>query len=217
VVKAHLPTKPTEVVYQGVDPSEYSGRYDDIGLKRPAVVVIQNHAILPKVEGLLSFRRVIQKLPAVNFYIAEGEDFGQSYLPLIKESFSRCNNVHFVKGINNPTAVRNMLGSADAYVLASGLDCCPTTILEASLMRRAVIASRVGGIPEIVLQNETGWTIGNESINEWVSKLSMILEDAKLRKRIGERGREWVTEKFGWRTIGTQVEHLLTREAATRP
>ena len=213
VVKNHLPTKPTEVVYHGVDPSQYTERYEDLQLKKPAVAIIQNHTIYPKVKGLLNFKQIVEKLPTINFYIAEGEIFGQSYLPVVREAFSRYPNAHFIKDINNPPAVRNLLGSADAYVLASGLDCCPLTVLEASLMRKPVIASRVGGIPEIVLEDETGWTVRNESVNEWASKLSMILEDTKLRRRIGQKGRQWVTKNFAWCTIAKQVERLIIQEA----
>ena len=114
VVHCHVPFKATEVVYQGVDPSQFDGSYEDLGFEKPAVAIIQNHTIYAKVEGLLNFEDVIQRLPSVNFYIAEGEDFGQSYVSLVREVMERCPNVHFVRGISNPSAVRNMLGSADA-------------------------------------------------------------------------------------------------------
>lgn len=212
VVRNHLPGKKTEVVYQGVDPSQY---YENDGLefRKPSVAIIQNHTVLPKVLGLLKFRPVVNKLAQINFYIAEGEHSNQQYLQLVKRTYSACRNVHFISHVDSSDAVRRMLTACDCYVLASGLDCCPTTVLEASLMRRPVIASRVGGVPEIVLENETGWTIDNESTDYWVEKINRAVTDSKLRRKFGNRGREWVSKTFGWKTIARQVEQLILQEA----
>jgi glycosyltransferase involved in cell wall biosynthesis len=211
IVKSHLPWKPTEIVYQGVDPSEFSRSTVNLEFKKPAVAIIQNHSIYPKVEGLLKFNNVIQRMPAINFYIAEGEDSGQSYLPLVKARL-RSSNTHFVKDISNPNAVRAMLTSADAYVLATGLDCCPTTVLEASLMRKPVLASRVGGVPEIVVENETGWTIPNDSTGEWIDRISQLLADDGLQNSFGTAGRNWVSDNFAWSVIAKKVEQLILNE-----
>ena len=215
IVKHYLPCKPTEVVYQGVAPTEFDQTTEAFEFQKPAVAIIQNHTIYPKVAGLIKFRRVIQSLPSVHFYITEGEMHDQRFTRLVNESMATCGNAHFVKGINNPNAVRKMLNSVDCYVLATELDCCPTTILEASLMRKPVIASKVGGVPETVLENQTGWTIPNDSTTEWVNRITQILSDRKLRNSFGTRGREWVSEKFGWNSIAVQVEKLILEQVAT--
>lgn len=212
VLNHYLPHKKTEVVYQGVDPNDFFEE-PPLDFRRPAVAIIQNHTIYPKVLGLLNFKHVVERMPDVNFYITEGEHFAPGYLPLLKEAYSGLRNAYFVGGIEGPAGVRRMLSSSDCYVLASGLDCCPTTILEASLMRKPVVASRVGGVPEIVLEGETGWTIRNDSHDEWVERIRLVLEDANMQKRLGNRGRQWVSEKFAWDTIAKQVEQLLASEA----
>jgi glycosyltransferase involved in cell wall biosynthesis len=80
-------------------------------------------------------------------------------------------------------------------------------------MRRPVIASRVGGVPEIVLENETGWTINNELTDYWVDKINRAVTDSKLNRKFGNKGREWVSKTFGWNTIARQVEQLILNEA----
>jgi glycosyltransferase involved in cell wall biosynthesis len=209
IVNHHLPRKPTEVVYQGIAPTEFDQTTEQFNFQRPSIAIIQNHTVYPKVAGLLKLRPVIQRLPSVHFYITEGEKYDQRYAPLVKGSMGNCSNVHFVNGIDNPNAVRKMLNSVDCYILATELDCCPTTVLEASLMQKPVIASRVGGVPEIVLENRTGWTIPNDSTAEWVDRITQILSDRKLRDTFGRTGREWVSEKFGWNNIAMQVEKLI--------
>jgi glycosyltransferase involved in cell wall biosynthesis len=212
VVKHHTLNKRTEVVYGGVDPTQFYPQ-EGFAFQRPAVAIIQNHTIYRKVAGLLNFCNVIAKLPEVHFYIAEGEAVSQFFLPLIKERFSGLPNIHFVSGITTTERVRQMLTASDCYVLASGLDCCPATVLEASLMGKPVIASRVGGVPEIILENQTGWTIENEDVNAWVEKIKLTVTDSRLNRALGNKGRGWVGEKFSWTAIAKQVENILAAEA----
>jgi len=211
VVIDHVPHKRTQVVYQGVDPEQLFPE-SGFDFRRPAVAMVQNHTVYDKVAGLLKFKAVIQKMPKVNFYVAEGEKGSQTFLPLVKRHFSDVHNVHFVSNVNTIDGVRKMLTAADCYVLASGLDCCPTTVLEASLMRKAVVASRVAGVPETILEAKTGWTVPNGSINVWVEKINLLIDDAKLNRQLGDQGRKWVSHTFGWKTIADQVEKLLISE-----
>ena len=215
IVNHRIPGKPTEVVYQGIDPSDFYPE-DGFEFKKPAVAIIQNHTIHQKAQGLMNLKPVIEKLSRIQFYIAEGEDFGglfkQRFLGQVKQHYSGLRNVHFVKDVTGPRGVRRMLTACDCYVLASNLDCCPATVLEASLMQKPVVASRVGGVPEIVLENETGWTIPTSSREEWTEKLTQVLEDDRLKRRFGCRGREWVSERFSWQNICRQVERIITTE-----
>ena len=212
VIQHHTLNKRTEVVYQGIDPTQF---YPQEGLEfqRPAIAIIQNHTVYRKVAGLLNLRDVMARLPDIHFYIADGEAVNQSFLPLVKERFLGLPNAHFVSGITTTERVRQMLTASDCYVLASGLDCCPTTVLEASLMRKPVIASRIGGVPEIILENETGWTIENDDVEDWVNKIKLAVTDSGLNRGLGDKGRRWVEEKFGWTTVARQVENILIAEA----
>jgi len=211
VVKHYVPFQDTEVVYQGVAPEEF-GSEPGMTLRHPAVAIIQNHTVYAKVVGLLKFAEVVKKLPNIQFYIAEGERVRQGFLPRVKDRFGGFHNVHFVEGVDNPLAVKRLLTAVDCYVLASGLDCCPTTVLEASLMRKPVIASRIGGVPEIVLENQTGWTVRNDDPKTWVEKITLALSDAQLNRKMGQAGREWVIKKFAWINIARQVENILVSE-----
>jgi glycosyltransferase involved in cell wall biosynthesis len=213
VIKHHLPWKRTEVVHRGVDPAAF---YPEEGFefKHPSVAITQTHHIWPKVAGLLAFRRVVEKLPAVHFYITEAYRGAQEYLGIVKERYAGLENVTFVPGENRVSWVRKILTAVDCYVLASDLDSLGTTVLEASLMRKPVVASRVGGVPETVLENVTGWTIDNTAVDEWVEKIDRVTRDLRLNRRMGEKGREWVSQQFGWKTIAPQVERVILNELA---
>jgi glycosyltransferase involved in cell wall biosynthesis len=131
----------------------------------------------------------------------------------VKESFHGLRNVVFLDDVYWPGGVRKLLSAADLYILASGLDCCPTTVLEASLMGKPVLASRVGGVPEIVVEGKTGWTINNFDTRNWIEKIRLLTEDADLASHMGSEGRRWVSEKFSWEKISRQVETILLEVA----
>jgi glycosyltransferase involved in cell wall biosynthesis len=185
--------------------------------EKPSVAIIQNHTVFPKVAGLLKLKPVVENLWNVHFYIAEGESVDQHHLNLVRQTYSNLPNVHFVSNVSNLGRVRQMLSACDVYVLASELDCCPTTVLEASLMKKPVIASRVGGVPEIVSEGVTGWTIDNNRIDEWIEKILLTVQDSKLNHQLGENGRRWVEKHFSWKNIARQVEDLILSEVYNQP
>jgi glycosyltransferase involved in cell wall biosynthesis len=90
-------------------------------------------------------------------------------------------------------------------------------VLEASLMKKPVIASKVGGVPEIVSEGVTGWTIANDRVDEWSEKILLAVNDTRLNHQLGNNGRKWVAKYFGWKSIARQVEDLILSEVYDQP
>ncbi|CAM5646375.1 Glycosyltransferase family 4 protein OS=Streptomyces tendae OX=1932 GN=GUR47_11810 PE=4 SV=1 [Streptomyces tendae] len=57
---------------------------------------------------------------------------------------------------------------------------------------------RLGGAPDAVLDGETGWVVRGEDPDESADRITTLLADPQLRRRMGERGRTWVEEKWRW-------------------
>jgi len=204
-VNQELPRLKTEVVYQGVDPEIFSPCQPALTLAQPSVAIIQNHVILPKVQALISMRPIIEKCAGVHFYIANGQEIG--YLASVKEAFGGLENVHFMN-VRYPDGVRNLLSSCDAFLLRSNLDCCPTALLEAGIMNKPVIASKVGGIPEIVKDGQTGFVLDNES-DQWYDRILRLTHERDLAAEMGRRAREYILNNFVWAQISRQVERII--------
>jgi len=197
-VRERFPHKRTSVLYQGIDPDLWLGSpFEDhpYHFESPAVGILQDNNILPKVRGLLRFSEVVKEMKDVNFYIAGGGH----YTDMVKKAYADLPNVHFVGRLPYPDGVRRFFRSLRVYVLASGLDCCPNTLLEASLCRCPVVASRVGGIPELVVEGETGWTIPNAETDTWVDRIRDLLNDNELASRLGHQGQQFVLDRFSWK------------------
>jgi starch synthase len=87
-------------------------------------------------------------------------------------------------------------------------------ILEAMACETPVVASRVGGIPEIVVEGETGYLVdfNPADVETFTSALAdrvdTLLDDTDLAARLGKAGRERVLRHFGWPAIATQTVQL---------
>ncbi len=111
--------------------------------------------------------------------------------------------------------------SATVFVCPSVYEPFGLVILEAMACETAVVASRVGGIPEIVVEGETGFLVDLDAdypekfSSELAARIRLLLDDAALAGKMGEAGRRRVVQSFGWPAIATTTaglyESLLER------
>ncbi|MGX1130107.1 phosphatidylinositol alpha-1,6-mannosyltransferase [Streptomyces glaucescens] len=81
--------------------------------------------------------------------------------------------------------------------------------LEASATGLPVVAGDSGGAPDAVLDGETGWVVRGGDPEEAADRIVTLLGDAELRRRMGERGRNWVEEKWRWDLLAENLRTLL--------
>ncbi|ROQ69572.1 phosphatidylinositol alpha-1,6-mannosyltransferase [Streptomyces sp. 840.1] len=81
--------------------------------------------------------------------------------------------------------------------------------LEASATGLPVVAGDSGGAPDAVLDGETGSVVRGGSAEESAERIVALLGDAELRRRMGERGRAWVEEKWRWDLLAERLRALL--------
>ncbi|MEV8453402.1 glycosyltransferase family 4 protein [Streptomyces sp. NPDC052095] len=81
--------------------------------------------------------------------------------------------------------------------------------LEASATGLPVVAGDSGGAPDAVLDGETGWVVRGDSARESAERIVTLLQDPELRRRMGERGRAWVEEKWRWDLLAERLRTLL--------
>jgi glycosyltransferase involved in cell wall biosynthesis len=100
-----------------------------------------------------------------------------------------------------------VLAEVDVLVHPSRIDAFPTALLDALASRTPVVATAVGGIPEIVTDGETGFLLEPPPTADSVAgALRRLLEQPDLRRRMGERGREVFEARF---TAERWIERLL--------
>jgi len=194
-VKRLFPNHPIHVLYVGINTEKWVPRHNTtFNVKHPAVVGIFSFGVHAKVLGLLKFVRVIRKMPDVNFYFAgKGAHYN-----LIKQN---CPSNMSLIGRTSRSEVKKLLESCDIFVHPSGSDSLPRSVKEASLMAKPIIASNVGGIPEIVKNNETGYLCKIDDVDQWVEKIRFLLDNSDVALKFGENARNFVMETFDWKKI----------------
>lgn len=92
--------------------------------------------------------------------------------------------------------IPNLLAAADLAVLASHEEGFPNAVLEAMAARRAVVGTRVGGIPEAILDGETGVLVDPHDPAALSGALARLIGDASLCEAMGRAGRARIEAEF---------------------
>jgi glycosyltransferase involved in cell wall biosynthesis len=95
----------------------------------------------------------------------------------------------------------SLYSMADILVLPSLYENLPFGVLEAMSCELAVVASRVGGITEVITDGENGMLFSPGNVEELAKIIIMLLEDRKLRNRLGKNARQTMIKGFSWATI----------------
>jgi len=81
--------------------------------------------------------------------------------------------------------------------------------LEASATGLPVVAGDSGGAPDAVLDGETGWVVRGGDASQTADRIVALLDAPALRRRMGERGRAWVEERWRWDLLAERLRTLL--------
>lgn len=108
-------------------------------------------------------------------------------------------HVRFVGAVPH-AEVPQWLNRFDLYVAASRLDSesFGVAVLEASACGLPVVVSDVGGLPEVVVQGETGSVVPREDVAALAQAIARLVVAPELRRRLGAAGRERVLAHYGW-------------------
>ena len=204
-----------EVLYPGIDFS--SLRQTDNVLPEhirqwldahPGPVIVHG-AILRGEKGhqiiLNALVEVKKSFPTVRYLIAgEGQD-----RPLLESQISILgleDNV-YLAGILHPIAP--LLNTSTLAVLPSLIEPLGMFQIEAQYLGVPTIASRVGGIPETILHEETGLMVEPGNVRAWADAICWVLENPIEAKQLAERGRAFVTNKFSMERNTAELIKLI--------
>src|SRR5262249_14700910 len=96
------------------------------------------------------------------------------------------------------------------FVLPSRSEPFGVVVAEALACRKAVVASAVGGIPEIIENGRSGVLVEPDHPAALVRELLVLLEDDSLRRSLGLAGYQRVCERFSCETMGRRYENLYS-------
>lgn len=197
--------KKIEVIHNGVDtkvmkPSKktYKEKYGD-GFDN--LLIFQGRIIKQKgLDYLLkAMPEILEEYPSTRLLII-GKGGMLPQLQKMVKKLGIEKNVVF-PGFIPEKELPNMFSSPDVFVLPSLWEVLPITLLEALSCGVPLLASDAGGNPEIIKQGKNGYIFRKKNNPEMIEKLRIMLDDSKLRKKMGKESRKIALNEFDWEII----------------
>jgi len=196
ITNKFVPDKSTKVFFEGVDASKWY-QVKGMNLKHPCVGLLQRASWWGKTSEMLILKKVLEKMPSVNFYWAGDGPLRERVL----SELDKYDNFHWLGNLQYPDKVREYLSEIDVYALITGMDLAPLTLKEAQLMKKPVIATNVGGNPEMMIDGKTGFLVEQGNHEQIIARLSLLLADKELSKKMGNDGRKFIEDTFNWKLV----------------
>ena len=205
---------PVEVIYNAVDLSRLCGSNirDRLAIAEDHVVVSFLEQI-KRIKGVEMFVELARWIPdpRVQFLIAGGIRMDQEGAYSLEElqhlirADARISYLGYVDNINDVYATTDLVVMPSQWEEPFGL-----VLIEAGANRKPVVATRVGGVPEVVVDGESGFLVERSDIDTMVDRVKLLINDASLRARMGQKARDIVEEKFAKQPV-SQIEAVYER------
>ena len=164
-----------------------------------------------RLVGWKGLRNIIALLPSVApdvCYLVVGAGPEGVALRTQAESLGVAHRVHFAGRVEHAD-LPGVLGEADLYVQPSiGEEAFGISVAEAMACGLPVLASRIGGLPEVVDEGATGWLAAPGDRTAWTAALKEALSDGARLRRMGDAARRRVAEHFTWSATSAQLEKI---------
>ena len=168
-------------------------KFAEITNTYPKEIIIGTISELHKNKGLDYLISACKNLPLnVSVYIIGEGDEKDNLLEQTKK-LGLQNKIHFTGRIDN---IKTLLKAFDIFTLTSRTEALPYTILEAGMAGCSVIASRVGGIPEIIENGKSGIVIKSGDISEISRALKYLIDKPQKRDEFGQSLKMTVEKEF---------------------
>jgi glycosyltransferase involved in cell wall biosynthesis len=197
------------VIYNGADPKIFSPG-DRLAARRSLNIAADAPLIVcggpAKSKGLLDLCSAAQRLSHLHpLIIVPG---GGPELETIKAAFNDAGVAASFTGIVSQRKLAQIFAAANIVALPSYGEGLPAIICEAMMAGRAVVATDVGGIPEIVRHNETGLIIPVGDVSALTNALAAILTNNELRTRFESNAHQFATERLTWSSNAQAYENV---------
>lgn len=202
-----------DVVPNFIDPERYEQARDSPGARRWArpgervLVHISNFRPLKRVIDVVDvFLRLHAHLPCRLLMVGDGPERGR--VEQHCRDTDACNSITFIGSL---PLIEEVLVGADLFFLPSETESFGLAALEALSCKVPVIATAVGGLPEVVVHGENGFLHEVGDVEGMAASALKLLTDEPLRKAFGEAGRRRSVEVYGQEPIVARYRSIYER------
>ncbi len=185
-------------IHNGVNPSWFSPARStlrdvrkELGIPEHEIVITFVGRLDPQ-KDLFTLLKAVKELPFGRVLIV---GYGEDYAVVEKMvNSSDLRNRVFLLGERSD--VPEILLGSDIYVLTTNWEGLPYTIIESMMAGLPVVATRVGGVPELVEDGVTGFLVGRKDAVQLKKVLVALLENEALRRQMGQAGKKKALSEF---------------------
>jgi glycosyltransferase involved in cell wall biosynthesis len=205
-----------QTIYSGLDlgmPSDADGDRETIcrslGLPGSSLLIGTAANVFPR-KGydvmLRALPKILARFPTVQYVIVgtDETDYGRS-LRALAQQLGVNEHVHFV-GFRD--SVRPYLNAMDLYVHPALLEGFGIAVVEAMVVGKAVVATRTGGLPEVVEHEQTGLLVAPGDPDQLSAAVVSLLQDEPRRRQMGARGAALARERFDLKAAVAKMEQV---------
>lgn len=200
------PKREIRVVYNGCDSDTFVFRKEyrtqirnELGISEKDKVLIFIGS-LSKEKGILELMAAFTKVNSTKanlHLVIIGNGPEQLRIQNIVASHNIETKVHII-GCRPHDEIPKYLSSADIFALPSHTEGLPNVVLEAMACELPVIATRVGGIPEVVEEGRSGILIDKKNVDSLKDAIESLIKNESMAKEMGINGRKNVENNFSW-------------------
>jgi starch synthase len=219
------------VIHNGIDPDFYApdaatDALDRYGIDRETPYILFVGRITRQ-KGIVHLVRAIRQLdPGFGVVLCAGQpdtpEMAREMEEAVSEARTHRSNLVWIPEMVSRTDVRQLYSHAAVFVCPSVYEPFGIINLEAMACGRPVVASAVGGIPEVVVDGETGALVlvplrpdepmipvdPDRFERDLAAAVNRLMADASLRESMGRAGRQRAVEHFSWSSIADQTVDL---------
>lgn len=212
-LKLGISGKKIVTMYNGIDLNVFSRRGTRASQKMnilnlsPESVVITTVAVLREPKGI---QFMLQAIPAILketpklFYVIAGDG---DYRTALEELSTQLNIQEHVIFLGHRTDIPEILAASDLFVFPTLQDALPTVLFEAMAVGLPIIASEVGGVPEIIRHQENGFLIPPADPSSLAGACIHMLRDRDYSGRLSRSALHTVKDRFD---IKKQIQNLVS-------
>jgi glycosyltransferase involved in cell wall biosynthesis len=193
------------VVPNGIDLDEYNTPISCIKNKKIILFVGRLHPVKGVPYLIIAMKSILDKIPDSKLLLV-GYGNEKEMLEALTIQLGIQKHVEFV-GKVTPEVVKTFMQQSDVFVLPSLSEGFPNVILEAMACGLPIVASRVGGIPDIITNEINGFLVENKDSDEMADKIILLLGDDSLRRKICDINKNLV-KKYSWHNVIVEVEKI---------
>ncbi len=160
-----------------------------------------NFEYLPSPLDTQKFSNISDVTKIENQVAYVGRDSYEKGIDILKQAESKINgHVTYCTDRSWDDAMK-IIKSSQVVVVPSRMESLPTTVKEAFYLNVPVVATNVGGIPELIKDNETGILVPSENPDKLADAVNELLSDKQKAKRLANNGNKFVKSNMTWDII----------------